>query len=75
MVKAIIEKEDDSMLIFYDNMRTIVLAKDYPLSKKNEPDRRRYHFLRGEILKGVVQVKHVRIEANIANALTKSVKI
>lgn len=34
MVKTIIEKEDDSMLIFCDNMRTIVLAKGDGYRKK-----------------------------------------
>jgi hypothetical protein len=69
----IIKSTSDSVIIYYDNTATIVMAKDPKYQGKTQHIKMRYHYIKKAITKQNVILKHIYIYFIVANPLTKPI--
>jgi hypothetical protein len=63
----------DSFTMYCDNQGAISLAKNPVQHQRSKHIDIRYHFIRAEVQKGVMQVVYVPSEQNVADIFTKPV--
>ncbi|KHN46857.1 Copia protein, partial [Glycine soja] len=60
--------------LLVDNKSTIALAKNPVSHGRSKHIDTKFHFLRDQVNKGKVKLKHCRIEVQLADIMTKSLK-
>ncbi|KAJ9565578.1 hypothetical protein OSB04_001544 [Centaurea solstitialis] len=68
-------QQKDGTIIFCDNMSTIKLSKNPVLHKRSKHIDVKFHFFRDLVNDGVVELVHCKSEVQVADILTKLVKL
>ena len=62
------------MKLFIDNVLTINLAKNPILHGRSKHIETRFHYLRDQVIKGRIELVHLRLEDQIVDILTTPLK-
>jgi len=66
---------DVPIKVYVDNISTINLPKNPVFHQRSKHIDIRYHFLQDQVGKNMIKLKYCRLEDQIADILTKSLKI
>jgi len=68
-------KEEEVVILMVDNKSIINLAKHLITHGKSKHIETRFHFLREQVTKGKLVLEHCKTKVQIADVMTKSLKI